>query len=157
GGGGHPMSEPGTLPPREPDGTGTQRPRPDPARMLAFGVGGVLALVLTGLAGLQVINNTSGEVRRIEHRVFPATVARVRLTPWSGWIRVAGTDDHQVAVDGRLSGTVKVPVMSARLDGTTLVVRAHCPEFWNCEASFDLRVPAGVAVEAESSSGDVQA
>jgi DUF4097 and DUF4098 domain-containing protein YvlB len=125
--------------------------------MLALGVGGVLALVLTGFAGLQVINNTSGEVRRIEHRVFPATVERVRLSTSSGSIRVTGADDHQVNVDGRLSGTVKVPAMTARLDGTTLVVQAHCPVFWNCEASFDLRVPAGVAVEAEISSGDVQA
>jgi hypothetical protein len=125
--------------------------------MLALGVGGVLALVLTGVAGIQVISNTSGEVRRIEHRVFPTTVERVRVTTPDGSIRVAGTDDHQVVVDGRLSGTLKVPTMSARLDGTTLKVQAHCAVFWDCGASFDLRVPAGVAVEAESSSGDVQA
>jgi DUF4097 and DUF4098 domain-containing protein YvlB len=151
------MSEPRTFPAGEPDGTAIRRPRSDPARRLALAVGGVLAIVLTGSAGIQMIDHTSGEVRRIEHRVFPATVERVRVTTPSGSIRIAGTDDHQVGVDGRLSGTVKVPAMSAGLDGTTLVVRAHCPVFWDCEASFDLRVPAGVAVDVESSSGDVQA
>lgn len=130
----------------------------EPGRRAALAVGALLAVVGTAVCGVQTVDETSGEVRRVEHRVFSGDVQMVRVHTNSGRIQIAGAAGRVVDVEGSLAGTVSVPAMSAEVRDGVLTLDADCGGgFWDCEASFAVRVPAGIRVVAETGSGEVEA
>jgi hypothetical protein len=122
-------------------------------------LGAVGAVALTALFGIGALDSSTGQGHRDRHAVLPAGVTRVVVSASSGDIRLTGTPPGRVVVDGRLSGTGRLPTMTVDVHGPVATLRASCPWtfFLSCGATIDIAVPPGVAVEAHTSSGDLRA
>lgn len=144
---------------------------PRRARVPVLAFGGVLAAILTVVGGLAAVDATTGPTHHVESRTFPASITRVVVHTSNGDVRLHGPDaelfstaelagdDAQAGIRlvARLSGVVEVPELDTRVVGDTLRITAHCHTDWDCSADYDLDLPAGVNVAADSSSGDVTA
>ncbi|WP_018638071.1 DUF4097 family beta strand repeat-containing protein [Parafrankia elaeagni] len=127
-------------------------------RIAALAAGAVLAAAATALAGLQLVDWTSGTVQRIERRSFAADIERISVRTGSGEIRIAGAPGGAVTVEGRLSGSVAVPRLSAVVRDGVLFVDTTCGfALWSCQGSLDLRVPPNIPVSARTGSGAITA
>jgi DUF4097 and DUF4098 domain-containing protein YvlB len=128
-------------------------------RAVALVVGGVLALLFTVCAGMSLAGWSVGTVHRSEHHVLRGDVKEVRIDGSSGDVTLVPTTGRDVVVDSRAEGTLWLPKMETRIEGDHVSVRGDCHVvvFGKCGATFVVRVPAGVAVRAKTSSGDVRA
>jgi hypothetical protein len=128
-------------------------------RTLALVVGGVLALIFTVCSGFNLAGWTVGTVHRDEHRVLRGDVKTVYIDGSAGDVTLVPTSGRDVVVDSRAEGTVWLPKMETRIAGDQVTVRGECHfvVFGSCGATFVVHVPAGVAVRAKTSSGDLRA
>ncbi|OHV46482.1 hypothetical protein CC117_00250 [Parafrankia colletiae] len=127
-------------------------------RIAALAAGAVLAAAATALAGLQLVDWTSGTVQQVERHSFATGVQQIRVLAGAGRIQLTGAPGGAVTVEGRLSGAVTVPRMSTVVRDGILFVDTSCGiQLWSCEASLDLRVPAGIPVSARTGSGPITA
>jgi hypothetical protein len=129
------------------------------ARRVVLAVGAVLAVGLAALAGTQALNGTTGREMRDQRVVLPSSVTRLEVTISSGDLVLTAAGGGPAVADAHLSGVVRPPRLRVDLAGGTARLRADCG--WNfllsCGATLRLRVPAGVAVQARTSSGDIHA
>jgi DUF4097 and DUF4098 domain-containing protein YvlB len=126
-------------------------------RFAALALGGLIAAAGAGFAGVELVDHTSGEAHHVERRAFH-DVQHLRVRSDSGDIRVVGTSSDVLEVEGRFSGSISTPEMSVRRAGGAVEVSADCGAFFfDCNAEFEVRLPAGTAIDAETSSGDVEA
>lgn len=127
-------------------------------RIAALAAGAVLAAAATALAGLQLVDWTSGTVQQVERYSVTAGVERIQVQTGSGGIRLTGTPGGAVTVEGRLSGSVTVPRLSSMVRDGVLFVNTSCDfSLWSCRGSLDLRVPPGIPVSARTGSGTITA
>ncbi len=129
----------------------------NPGRFAALALGGLIVIVGAGFGGIELVEQTSGEVHHVERRSFhDAQLLQVRSG--SGDIRVVGTSSDVLEVEGHFSSSVRVPEMSVRQSGGTVEVSTDCGTFFfDCNADFEIRLPASTTIDAETSSGDVEA
>lgn len=109
------------------------------------------------LAGAGTAIALAGAGPRVEQReVLPYQVTALTIDAGAGDVTVrSGATAGTVEVIRRARGSLSdTPAARGRLDGSTLVIRPDCSE--GCGADYDIRVPNGVAVTAETSSGDVE-
>jgi DUF4097 and DUF4098 domain-containing protein YvlB len=87
-----------------------------------------------------------------------AQTTRIRIDAGSGDVTVTASDDGTVSVQRRATYSMGRPELTEKLDGGTLALGARCsgPSLINrCYVSYSLRVPATVAVDVTTTSGDV--
>jgi Toastrack DUF4097 len=91
------------------------------------------------------------------HVEFTDAVRVVDIDTDGGSIHIEGTDATTTVVDADISQGLRSGDHSERVDGDRLVVRATCPAFGSqwCSATYTIRVPRGVAVQATSSDSSI--
>lgn len=126
-----------------------------PARRWVLGVGVVLSLLLI-LYGVLVMINLLGRTTETTTATLPATRPLLTVSSSGGSIRVGGADVTEVRVTTRLTYGLGKPTLirTAGPDGVTLDVA--CP-WWSfqCSSSYDIVVPPGFEVRADSSGGSI--
>jgi hypothetical protein len=77
-----------------------------------------------------------------------------------GNVKVVADDAaDRISIDWRSRYFVDRPEVAWQIDGGTLILTSDCGTFGvitNCTTQFTLRVPAGIALAVETSSGDVE-
>jgi hypothetical protein len=128
-------------------------------RGTALLVGGLVGLVFTLIAAVQVAGWTIGAVERTSTQVIPGPVKVLTVDAGPGDIRVLPSQTGDVRVDTRSKGTLHAPRVRAIKDGTHVTMSGNCPafSFGPCEAEVVLHVPVGTALEVRSASGDITA
>jgi hypothetical protein len=84
-----------------------------------------------------------------------ARVTSVVIDGGSGSVDVTGTSGSAVTVSQRAAYSSTPPATSHVLRGSTLTVSYTCPTELVCGVSYDVRVPADVAVSVSTSAGAV--
>ena len=108
------------------------------------------------LAGAGTAIALAGGGRLVEQReTFTHPVTALTIDAGAGDVTVrSGATADTVEVIRRVRGSLSdAPAARGTWDGTTLVIRPGCPD--GCDADYDIRVPNGVAVTAETGSGDI--
>ncbi len=124
------------------------------------GILGTLTVALT-LAACDYPPGAGGDLhRRTARHVYERDISAVHVDVSAGSIRVEGGERRSVAVERTARWTGPKPRIEQRVEGTTLVIEARCPDAPSsdrCEVSYDIRVPADTNVRAETGAGDVRA
>ncbi|HEY0002997.1 MAG TPA: DUF4097 family beta strand repeat-containing protein [Actinoplanes sp.] len=113
---------------------------------------GVLALIaattatLTGCAGVVGARMTYQDTEKTK-------ITEIRITGGSGDVLVTTGAATETTIK-RIVRRSTNPGESYRLDGTKLLLDTSCGN--NCQVSYEIQAPAGVAVGGELRSGDVQ-
>lgn len=125
--------------------------RDAPALRWAVGVLGALMIVWASVQGAQLVA-LSDDVE--EHAYAPAPVVDLRA---DGDVVVVVGEDDEVAVLARSRTAFTGTSYSAREVDGRLVVDHRCSSWWatSCDASLEVRVPAGTALVVRSSDGTV--
>jgi putative adhesin len=131
-------------------------------RGAALLIGGVLALLFSAIAAVQVAGWTVGAVEHSNHQVIPGPVSKLSVDAGAGGdITVVRelSDLPLVTIDSTVKGSIHAPVLRAVKDGATVRINGNCPyiSFGPCHARIVIRVPAGTEVDVRSGSGDVTA
>jgi hypothetical protein len=128
-------------------------------RGAALLVGGLLALIFSAIAAVQVAGWTVGAVERTSHQVIPGLVREVTVDAGAGEILVVPTSAAEVRVDSTVKGSLHTPRLRAVKDGLAVRLNGNCPEitFGPCRASIVIHVPPDTAVDIRSGSGDLTA
>jgi hypothetical protein len=90
--------------------------------------------------------------------VAPAQTTRIQIDAGSGDVTVIASDDGTVSVQRRLTWSTARPELTETQDGAVLALGARCsgPSLLNrCYVSYSVRVPATVAIDVRTTSGDV--
>jgi hypothetical protein len=128
------------------------RPR---RRALAIGVPVAVALIAYG--GLQFVSLAGQDSFRVHTSVAPKD-GKVRVSVGNGNVNVGPSADGRAHLDGVVFYSIARPSVSLVTTPTGTVFNGpSCIWTGNCGASVDLAVPAGVAVNASSGSGNVTA
>jgi hypothetical protein len=121
-------------------------------------VAGLLLAVFTIIGvGLWLFSVLAGRTETVQSAA-PAQTTRIRIDAGSGDVTVTASDDGTVSVQRRLTYSMGRPELTETQDGATLAFGARCsgPSLINrCYVSYSLRVPATVAVDVTTTSGDV--
>lgn len=128
-----------------------RRPRRHPGRIAAAAAG------LVVLAGAGTAIALGGVGPRVERReIFSHQVTALTIDAGAGDVTVrSGARTDTVEVIRRARGSLSdAPAARGTWDGTTLVIRPECPD--GCGADYEIRLPNGVAVTAETGSGDIE-
>ncbi len=128
-----------------------------PGQVLSIGVGALLAAGLVGWGGVQVVGLTTAEVHRTDHLVFPNPPHQLRIDTSNGDVAVVRGGTAEVTVDRRTTSSLTEPAVSATTTGGALRLTSHCPPvagMSRCGTSYVVHIPAGVSVDARTSSGD---
>jgi len=130
-------------------------------RALALATGGVLALLFSVCAAVQVAGWTIGAVEQTRHQVIPGPVDKLSVNAGEGDVTVVRelSDAPYVTIDSTVKGSIHAPVLRAVKDGATVRIDGNCPyiTFGPCRARIVIRVPAATEVDVRSGSGDVTA
>lgn len=127
-------------------------------RRLWLVVGGAVAALLLGYGALTAIELLT-TTTRTEQLTLPALdgVRRLRLDSAGGSVTVIGDDRGAGAISGtvRLRGGLTKPTHDERVEGDTLVLTSRCggPVSITCDATYQLSIPRGMDVVADSSGG----
>jgi hypothetical protein len=84
-----------------------------------------------------------------------ARVTSLVVNGGNGSINVTGSSRSTVAVSQQVTYSDKPPAVAHALRGTTLTLSYTCPRELVCGVSYDVQVPAGVAVSASTRAGAV--
>jgi DUF4097 and DUF4098 domain-containing protein YvlB len=122
-------------------------------------VGGLLALIFSSIAAVQVAGWTVGAVERTSHQVIPGPVREVTVTAGAGEILVVPTSRPEVRVDSSVKGSLHTPRLRAIKEGLAVRLDGNCPaiSFGPCRASIVIHVPPDTVVDVRSGSGDLTA
>ncbi|MBX6389616.1 MAG: DUF4097 family beta strand repeat protein [Frankia sp.] len=134
------------------------------ARTALLAVGLLLAGGLAFFAGTEAIDQTTGQVHNDQHLDLPAGVDRLVVSLGSGNVRLTGADDGPVAIDASMRSVVAPPGLDLEVVGSTAQVHSNCGDHGlldlvdlNCHIRLSITVPAGVAVEVRTGSGNIDA
>lgn len=121
-------------------------------------IGGVVtALVLA--AGTLSVAGWLGYRSETENQTYRADVTEISIELDTGDLTLVPGEPGAVAVTRRISWSYQRPDIDERWDGQTLRVTGTCGMWlWtgpNCGVDYTLEVPAGVAVRARTSTGDI--
>jgi DUF4097 and DUF4098 domain-containing protein YvlB len=134
---------------------------PRAQRGAALAIGGLLALMFSAIAAVQVAGWTVGAVEKTTHQVIPGPVDKLTVDAGEGDITVVRelTDAPHVTIDSTVKGSIHAPVLRAVNDAGTVRIDGNCPEisFGPCRVRVMIRVPLNVEVDISSASGDVTA
>lgn len=122
-------------------------------------IGGLLALLFTTIAAVQVGAWSTGAVERTTHQVVPGPVEIVKVDAGAGDILVVPTAGDDVRIDSSAKGALHTPRLRAVKDGLMVRMNGNCPaiSFGPCRASIVLHVPPGTRIDVHSGSGDLTA
>lgn len=128
-------------------------------RGAALLIGGLLGLLFTLIAAVQVAGWTIGAVERTTTQTIAGPVKTLTVDAGPGEIRILPSQDGSVRVDTTTKGSLHAPRVRAVKDGTHVMMSGNCPafSFGPCDAEIVLHVPVGTAVDVHSSSGDIVA
>jgi hypothetical protein len=124
--------------------------------MAAIGV--VCAVVAAPLlAGCGGLSQFGAGTHNAPAQVFAVTarVTTLVIKSGSGSIDVTGSDRGSIAVSQQASYGKTPPTATHVVSGTTLTLGYTCPSEFVCSVSYDVQVPAGVAVQVSSSAGTI--
>jgi hypothetical protein len=118
-----------------------------------------VAAVLLVVGAVSVVSTFFQRVRT-ESRAFTGTVSQVRVTEDVGGVRVRVAQPGETpGVTARITESFDDGEWRADLTNGTLVVEGSCREegfsLFNCEVDLTLVVPAGIPVDIESHTGDL--
>jgi len=123
---------------------------------LIFGLALVLLVILASAAtAVGFITRTRAE----QHHAYDLPGSRLVLDANNGSIHIAPGQPGRVEVDAHLHYSQLSPAKpTARLEGDRLILRDGCRNFINfiCDVTYDLRVPATLALRADSGNGDLR-
>lgn len=123
----------------------------------------VVAIVIGGIAVWSYVGRPDPQIEN-QAQTYQHAISKIVFTDIdSGDVHIRGGADHAkdaVAIDRRLSWTHNKPTYSENWDGDTLRIKVYCVDsgwWWrdNCAIDYDVKVPADVAVEVETTSGDI--
>jgi|tagenome__1003787_1003787.scaffolds.fasta_scaffold20899328_2 hypothetical protein len=135
---------------------------PRAQRGLALVTGGLLALMFSAIAAVQVAGWTVGAVERTHHQVIRGPVAKLTVDAGEGGdITVLRELSNRplVTIDSTVKGSIHAPVLRAVKNGAQVRVNGNCPyiSLGPCHARIVIRVPAHTGVNVRSGSGDITA
>src|SRR3954464_2767370 len=135
---------------------------PRAQRGLALVIGGVLALMFSAIAAVQVAGWTVGAVERTNHQVIPGPVAKLTVDAGEGGditVMRELSNTPRVTIDSTVKGSIHAPVLRAVKDGSEVRINGNCPyiSFGPCNARIVIRVPADTEVDVRAGSGDIKA
>lgn len=132
--------------------TSASRIDKDKARLIAF----VVAVLLAGIAWLVIAQMLQTE--RSISESFDG-VDRITVSAASGSVELVPAPNNQVSVQRVDNYVLNKPSIEQRVDGSSLVLESDCGglSLGTCASDYELSVPAGVSVEIETTSGDVEA
>jgi hypothetical protein len=129
-----------------------------PLRRMAI-VFGLALVILVILAGAATAVGLMTRTRAEQHHAYDLPGSRLVLDANNGSIRIAPGQPGRVEVDAHLHySRLSRAKPTARLEGDRLILRDGCRTFLSffCDVTYDLRVPATVALQAHSGNGDVR-
>ena len=128
-------------------------------RGAALLIGGVLALLFSAIAAVQVAGWTIGAVERSTSQVIDGPVDQLVVDADGGEITVVPAIDDTVRVSSTVRGSIHTPQPHVSRDGTTVHLDGQCPDisFGPCRARITVHVPRDTPVEVHSGSGDLTA
>ena len=132
-------------------------PSRTPGQLLSIGAGGVLAVGLVGLAGIEVVDVTAGVVHHTDHLAFRNPPHRLQIDTGNGDVAVVRGPDGVVTVDRRTTSSLAAPDVSAARTGSLLQLRSHCAAVVgadHCGTSYVVHTPAGTSVTVRTGSGN---
>lgn len=124
----------------------------------------VFAIVIGGLVVWSLVGRPDPQ-REQQSQTYTHAVTRIIFDGIdSGDIRVGGGSAHPkgtVSIDRLLTWSRTKPTFNEFWDGDTLRISVHCvkADWWwsdNCSIDYGVRVPSDVAVEIETTSGDIE-
>lgn len=128
---------------------------PKPAWLIAGALATAVALV-AGLAALWLWFADPDEAVETRSQTYTQAVDRIELNLAAGHITVVAGQSGQVAVERRLQWKRSKPTTSEEWSGDALRITATCPgDGEDCAVDYTVRVPAGVAVSAQTGAGDM--
>jgi hypothetical protein len=127
-------------------------------RGAALLVGGLLALIFSAIAAVQVAGWTVGAVERTDRQVIHGRVDELSVEAGAGEITIVPSRGD-VIVDSTVKGSVHAPRLRAVKQGATVRLDGNCPEisFGPCRVSIVIHVPPETIVAVRSGSGDLSA
>jgi Putative adhesin len=124
--------------------------------MAAIGMlcGAVVPLLLAGCGPLTQLG---AGTHTPAAQVYPVTarVTTLVIKSGSGSIDVTGSSRGTISVSQQADYGKTAPTATHVVSGTTLTLGYTCPPEFVCSVSYDVQVPAGVAVRVSSASGAI--
>lgn len=132
-------------------GTGAGRSRPAGR---AAALSGVAALAATAIAGCASVSSGPAHSAR-QARTYTRDIDRIDIVIGAGSLTLSPSSGHRVTVSRHLEWSRKRPSVQQDWTGTVLHVGATCPDQGQCAVNYVITVPAGTAVRARTSAGNV--
>jgi hypothetical protein len=128
-------------------------------RGTALVIGGVLALLFSAIAAVQVAGWTVGAVERSTTQKITGTVDQLVVDADGGEITVVPSINGVVTISSTVKGSIHTPQPHVVRDGNTVRLDGRCPDisFGPCRARITIFVPRSTPVEIDSGSGDLSA
>jgi hypothetical protein len=120
-------------------------------------LGGIVTALLIAAGTLTVIG-WLGYRTETQRQVYDQTATSIDLDISTGDLTLVPGEPGEVVVTRRLYWSYSKPTIDERWDGQTLRVTGDCRGWWigpGCGVDYTLEVPEGVAVRAQTSTGDV--
>lgn len=134
--------------------TGTRPGGPNPWLV----IGGVVTLLLV-VAGSLGVAGWLGHRTETESQTYRTEVTDLSIELDTGDLTLRPGEPGVVKITRRISWSYQRPDIDERWDGQTLRVTSDCGAWlWvgpHCGADYTLEVPAGVSVQARTSTGDI--
>lgn len=126
-----------------------------PARRWVLGVGVVLCLVAITW-GVLLLLNLLGRTTEERSATLPATGDQLVVSSSGGGVRVFAAEVEEIRVVSRLKYGLAAPRLRQDSGADGVHLSASCP-WWGtfCSVDYEITVPNGMAVRAESSGGSI--
>jgi hypothetical protein len=126
-----------------------------PARRRVLAVGVVLSVVAIAWGVLQLVN-VLGRTTEERSATLPATGGRLVVSSSGGSVRVTAADVADIRVVSKLSYGLSAPKLRQDAGPDGVHLDASCPWYssW-CSVDYEITVPTGMAISAESSGGSI--
>ncbi|WP_157599659.1 DUF4097 family beta strand repeat-containing protein [Saccharomonospora xinjiangensis] len=117
-------------------------------KSVVLAVGGIVLVV----AGVAIAANWTVPIASERTDTVKAAVERVDIDNDSGNVAIRSADVTSTVIEQRLRYHGEEPGRTFEVDGSTLLLHGCGPD---CSVEYEVRVPFGVTVEGEVSSGDI--
>jgi len=122
-------------------------------------ISGLVLVILVILASAATAVGFITRTRAEQHHAYDLHGSQLVLDANNGSIHIAPGQPGRVEVDAHFRySQLSRANPTTRLDGDRLILRDGCRSFINffCDVTYDLRVPATVALQAHSGNGDLR-
>jgi Toastrack DUF4097 len=121
---------------------------------IAAGCGAVMPLLLAGCGPLTQLG-AGTHTPAAQVYTVTARVTTLVIKSGSGSIDVTGGSRNTISVSQQADYGKTAPTATHVVSGTTLTLGYTCPSEFVCSVSYDVQVPAGVAVQVSSAAGAI--